>query len=82
MKQSNQQQTEEIMRELAQNINSTLNQFMSDAGFLLVVFNFNKPGVSNYVSNGNRESMIETLRETANRLEKGENIPVSPYTMQ
>lgn len=37
----------------------------------LLVYEFNRPGMANYVSNGNREDMIKALRETADRLEKG-----------
>lgn len=33
-------------------------------GFCLLVFEFNKPGISNYISNVERESMIEALKES------------------
>lgn len=40
-----------------------------DFGFALIVFKFNEPGVSNYISNAERTTMIKALRETADRLE-------------
>jgi hypothetical protein len=42
-------------------------------GFCLLVFGFNAPGISNYVSNAKREDMIKALRETVERLEAGED---------
>lgn len=38
----------------------------------LLVWEFNKPGLANYVSNGDRSDMIKALRETADRLEKNQ----------
>lgn len=38
----------------------------------LLVWEFNKPGLANYVSNGDRSGMIKALRETADRLEKNQ----------
>lgn len=40
----------------------------------ILVSEFNKPGMSNYISNGNREDMIKALKETADRLERGQDI--------
>lgn len=37
----------------------------------LLVSNFEAPGIGNYISNGSREDMIKSLRETADRLEEG-----------
>lgn len=51
-------------------------------GFALLVFEFNKPGIGNYVSNASRESIIKTLRETATRLEKEQDIPPGYKTIQ
>lgn len=39
-------------------------------GFTLLVFPFNTPGTSNYISNANRADMIKAMRESADRLEK------------
>jgi len=36
----------------------------------LLVSNFEAPGIGNYISNGSREDMIKSLRETADRLEE------------
>lgn len=41
-----------------------------DFGFTILVFPFNNPGVSNYISNANRSDMIKAMREAADRLEK------------
>lgn len=37
-------------------------------GFALIVFPFSRPGISNYISNAERASMIQALEETAKRL--------------
>lgn len=42
-------------------------------GFALIVFRFHEPGISNYISNAERASMITALRETADRLENRED---------
>lgn len=44
-------------------------------GFALLVFATDNPGLANYISNCDREDMIKALRETADRLEKGQIIP-------
>lgn len=44
-------------------------------GFALLVFATNEPGLCNYISNAKREDMIKALRETADRLEQGKQIP-------
>lgn len=41
-----------------------------DMGYTLLVFPFNRPGISNYISNANRVDMIKALRETVYRLER------------
>jgi len=35
------------------------------------------PGISNYISNGNRADVIEELRETADRLERNQDKPTA-----
>jgi hypothetical protein len=55
------------MQEMAEKVGKMLPQ---DFGFAIIVFPFNNPGISNYISNANRSDMIKALRETADRLEK------------
>ena len=38
-------------------------------GFFLIVFEFNRPGISHYVSNGERASCIEVMKELIERWE-------------
>jgi hypothetical protein len=70
-----QQATEEVMRELGININAAINHYFPRSGFVLIVFPFNRPGISNYISNAERSSMIKALKETTGRLEQREDIP-------
>lgn len=51
-------------------------------GFALVVFEFDNPGIGNYVSNAERESMIKALRETADRLKLRQDIPKTIGSVQ
>lgn len=44
-------------------------------GFAILVFDFHKPGIGNYVSNAEREDMILALKETVQRLESGRTFP-------
>ena len=44
-------------------------------GFALLVFDFNSAGISNYISNAQREDMITALRETLKRFEAGRTFP-------
>lgn len=63
------------LQALASIIDQVLNpdQENKGTGFCLLVFGFNAPGISNYVSNANRADMIKALRETADRLEKNQD---------
>jgi hypothetical protein len=72
-----QQATEEIMRELDVNINAALKHYFPGSGFTLIVFPFNTPGICNYITNAERSSMIEALKETISRLEQREDAPPS-----
>ena len=51
---------------------------MTDAlpgkGFALFVFEFNKPHLAHYISNAQRETMLQALRETYHRLSSGQDI--------
>ena len=60
------------MKAMADKVSAMLPE---DFGFTLLVFKFNNPGESNYISNANRQDMIKALRETADRLEKQEDYP-------
>ena len=67
--------TKETMRYLAGGIDEALTHIYNrKLGFTLLVFEFGKPGISDYISNANREDMIKGLRETALRLENKEDV--------
>lgn len=70
-----QKETEKFMKKMGIAIETTLDEFTENMGFALIVFKIGEPGIGNYVSNAGRESMIEALRETANRLEAKQDIP-------
>ena len=74
--------TERVMRELGDHLNKVIDAAFGKKGFALIIFDFNQPGVSNYVSNAKREDMVAALRETANRLEKNQDIPRAHPTVQ
>ena len=44
-------------------------------GFGMIIFRFSNVGVGDYLSNAQRPDMIKALREAADRLEAGEDIP-------
>lgn len=68
---------EQIMRELAAGIQDVLNELFGNIGFALLLFDFNNPGIGNYISNANRQDMIKALIECAERLEKNQFIPAT-----
>ena len=71
-------ETEEHMRDLATVIDRmNVEAFGDRKGFVLLVFEFGAPGVSNYISNAARSDMIKALRELADRLEQAEVIPAA-----
>jgi len=70
--------TEELLRRLATIIDGTLEGHLGKMGFALVVFEFDKPGLGNYISNAQRADMITALRELADRLESRSDIPATP----
>lgn len=47
-----------------------LSKSLPGLGWALMVYEFEAPGIGNYISNGTREDMIKALREAADRLEK------------
>ena len=65
------QKTKEIMKQAA----DELSEKFKGLGFVLIVFEFYKPGISNYISNAKREDMIKALRESANMLERKQDFP-------
>ena len=71
--------TDEFMRVLARGINGSLHDFLGDGfGFALIVFKFNaNPTDANFISNADREDMIRTLRETADRIERNAYMPAT-----
>jgi len=72
------QKTEAIMRQIGLTIEDILQDVsLEKMGFCLIVFEFNKPGISNYISNAQRLNMIEALKETVDRLEKNQDIPAT-----
>jgi hypothetical protein len=77
-----QQMIEALLKDLAGDINRKIENKLGQMGFALLVFEFGKPGIGNYISNAQRETMIETLRETADRLENRQDIPPAPGKTQ
>ena len=77
-----QQHIEECLKHIAGAIEHTIEHEFGRMGFALLVFEFNKPGISNYVSNARREDMIKSLRETADRLENRQDIPPGHTSIQ
>ena len=72
------QVTEEIMRELGVSINAALSTYFPNSGFILITFPVGKPGTCNYISNAERSSMVDALKETAMQLEQKKDIPDIP----
>lgn len=72
-----QQEIEEFLRYLASAIECSIGLKFNkeEIGFALLLFEFNNPDIGNYISNANRKDMIKSLRETADRLEKNQDIP-------
>lgn len=64
---------QEYMRLLAKNISRQI----PGLGFALFVFEFDKPGMSNYISNAQREPMIQALEETLQRFKNNEVVDTS-----
>lgn len=62
--------SKEAMGKMAESVQKMLPK---DFGFMILVFPFDNPGVSNYISNAQREDMVKALREAANRLENKED---------
>jgi len=76
-KSTEQYNAEKVLRGLAKVVDGGLKNFAPGFGFSLIVFKFNEPGISNYISNAKRTDMIKALKETVERLEKGQDIPAT-----
>ena len=59
------------MRDIAEIVNGLL----GGLGFCLLVFELNKPGTSNYISNADRGDMETALFEAAYRLKNNDDFP-------
>ncbi|MCK5615042.1 hypothetical protein KAR91_74960 [Candidatus Pacearchaeota archaeon] len=67
---------ENFLNKTASAISESLKKaFGPKTGFALLIFEFDNHGIGNYVSNVERSTMIDALRETADRLEKNQTIP-------
>lgn len=58
------------MREIADKIRKEI----PGLGFTLFVFELQRPGIANYISNAERKSMLMGLKECYFRLSKGQDI--------
>lgn len=68
--------TEEFLNELAKTLDEVLEESLGKRlGFAMIIFEFGAPGIANYISNAERDDMIEALKGTVERFEKGETIP-------
>jgi hypothetical protein len=65
--------TEPELRELFDNLALTIQERLPDET-LFVLLAFDEPGVTQYVSNATRKSIIQAMREGADRLERLEDI--------
>lgn len=71
---ADEQFTAVAMRVMADQISQTLKPF--DMGFALVIFPKDSNGaIGNYISDCTRETMINALRQTADRLEEKKDKP-------
>ncbi len=61
----------EKMRVIARPIKKALND---EYCFALLVFEKNKPGMGNYLSDGPRANMIKAMKETVRRLERNQDV--------
>ncbi len=77
-----QQQIEAGLQDIAAVVQHAINLVFGKMGWALIVFEFGAPCIGNYISNAQRKEMIETLRETADRLERNQDIPPAGTTIQ
>ena len=68
--------TEIIQTSIADGLVDVLKGALDKPGFALLVFDFgDQPSIGNYISNADRTTMIKTLREFADHLEKNGDFP-------
>ena len=60
------------MEKKMNNVADFLSPIFDKLGFALFVFEFNKSGISNYISNADRETMVGALEETLMRFKNRE----------
>lgn len=76
----NKKEFEIILRNIGSRLDCLFTELWGRKGFALLIFDFNKPGETNYISNADRADMIEALKETVERFEKDEiNPEVAPF---
>lgn len=75
-------ETERLMRKLAKMVDTVTTETVGRKGFMVLLFELGRPGISNYISNASRADMITALRETADRLEQNQDIPPAHPTKQ
>lgn len=74
-----QQILEKAMQAIAGAVKDTFNETVGQMGYALIVFDLGRPGIGNYISTAQRGDMIKALRETADRLEKNQDIPPGEF---
>ena len=68
--------TEDPRQWLAKTLEVVLPEIYGERmAFALLIFRFGGPGSADYVANAERTDMVQALRETADRLEAGQDIP-------
>jgi hypothetical protein len=69
----NEQELHDLMLELAKGLKETCTIQNVEAPFFALVV-FNDPRIGQYISNCDRPSMIQALRETADRIERKQDV--------
>jgi len=67
--------TETVLQSLAKSLDELLTEKHGRKGFALLIFPLGAPEVANYTGNVERAGAVDTLRETAERIERGQTIP-------
>lgn len=70
------QRREQFLRDVLGALEEVMKQVYGERmGILLLVFEFNKAGMTDYISNAQRDTMIESMKETIKRFENNEVFP-------
>lgn len=77
-----QKQIEAMLIGIAKALDCVIQEKLGLMGFAVLIFDFYDPGISNYISNAQRDDMIQALRELADRLEQNETMPPGHGTIQ